>query len=45
MYFYWQIGLSFRYEPHAIIVNLPFIELNIATTMHAYGYYIFGWSN
>lgn len=45
MYAKWQLGLLISIETTAIIINIPFVEINIATTQYAEGIRIFNWYN
>jgi len=36
-YWYLQLGLSVRYEVDQITISIPFIEICIGLTKHAYG--------
>jgi hypothetical protein len=44
IYAKWQLGLSISYDGQ-IVISLPFIDVRLATSSHAKGFLIFGFSS
>lgn len=40
VYFNWSIGLTISYEYTQIVLRVPFLDVHIATSKYAHGFYI-----